>query len=136
MTRFNLLLSCLAPCILAPGIAFAEPVVYLCRLDTNRNGAFQPQLVIAHDAAADVVSVNDALIQGVTGGPLPGTVASDNATRIVFTWTLRNVQDGRGQQASLVYRATIFRADGRVDMSMRPLNFDNSFTARGTCTTE
>lgn len=136
MTRVFLLMASLAPSILAPTFAFAEPVVYVCNVDINRSGAFQPQFVIAYDAAERFVSVNDALIQGVTGGPLLGEVATENNTRIVFKWTLRNVSDGSGQQASLAYRATIFKADGKLNISMRPLNYDNNFTARGTCAIE
>jgi hypothetical protein len=121
----------------APAFAQAAPVVYLCAVDTGRSsGAFQPQIVIAHDAAQGIVSVNDALIQGVTGGPLLAEVASDNATRIVFRWTVPNVPNTAGQQASLAYRATIFKADGRLQISMRPLNFDNSFNGTGSCRTD
>lgn len=126
-------------CLLAslPMNAFAAPVVYVCNIDTNRtNSVFQSQFVIAHDVAERVVSVNDALIQGVSGGPLLGDVASENGTRIVFKWTLRNVPNSGGQSASLAYRATIFRADGKLDISMRPLNYDNSFSATGTCRVE
>jgi hypothetical protein len=120
-----------------PSLAQAAPVVYVCNVDTGRTtGAFQSQFVIAHDAEPRIVSVNDALIQGVTGGPLLGEVATDNGTRIVFTWTIPNVPSTSGQIASLVYRTTIFKADGKMQISMRPLNYDNSFNATGTCSIE
>jgi activator of HSP90 ATPase len=129
--RLAAVLSCL------PMLASAAPVVYVCNIDTSRStGAFQPQIVIAHDAAERVVSVNDPLIQGINGGPLLGEMATENDTRIVFTWTLRNVPTQTGQTASLLYRATIFKADGDVQLSMKPLNFDNNFSARGNCQTE
>lgn len=126
----------LTVCLLClPAFAQAAPVVYVCSVENSRAaGAFQPQVVIAHDAAGRIVSVSDALIQGVTGGPLLGELATDNATRIVFRWTVPNVPSRSGQIASLSYRATIFKADGRMDISMKPLNYDNSFTASGTCT--
>jgi activator of HSP90 ATPase len=120
-----------------PLLAHAAPVVYVCEIDLTRtSGAFQQQVVIAHDAAERVVSVNDALIQGINGGPLLGELASENDRRIVFTWTLRNVPSVSGQIASLKYRATIFKADGELQISMRPLNYDNSFNGAGTCRTE
>ncbi len=130
----HLLIACL---ICLPAYAQSAPVVYVCGVDNSRaSGAFQAQVVIAHDAADRIVSVSDALIQGVTGGPLLGELATDNATRIVFKWTVRNVPNTSGQNASLSYRATIFKADGRLEMSMRPLNYDNSFSASGTCRIE
>jgi hypothetical protein len=120
-----------------PCLAQAAPVVYVCTVDTGRTtGAFQDQIVIAHDAAERIVSVNDALIQGVTGGPLLGEMVSENDRRIVFKWTVRNVPNTTGQVASLSYRATIFKADGELQISMRPLNFDNSFNGIGSCQTE
>ncbi|MGL4320544.1 MAG: hypothetical protein ACRCS3_06740 [Paracoccaceae bacterium] len=120
-----------------PSFALADSVVYVCGVDTGRtSGAFQSQLVIAHDVEERVVSVNDALIQGVTGGPLLGEMASENSRRIVFTWTIPNVPSGTGQVASLIYRATIFKADGKLQISMRPLSYDNSFNATGSCKTE
>jgi hypothetical protein len=120
-----------------PTLAQAAPVIYVCTVDTGRTtGAFQQQIVIAHDEAERIVSVNDALIQGVTGGPLLGEVASDNDRRIVFKWTIRNVPNNSGQLASLSYRATIFKDDGELQISMRPLNYDNSFNGIGSCKTE
>jgi hypothetical protein len=121
----------------APVTAFANPTVYVCDTQSNRqNGAIQDQIVFAHDAAKDEVFVSDLLIQGVVGGPLSGEVASDNDTRVVFSWTLRNVPNNSGQVASLAYRATLFKATGKIDVSVRPLNYDNSFSATGTCATQ
>ncbi|MGL5008621.1 MAG: hypothetical protein ACRC6I_01965, partial [Paracoccaceae bacterium] len=105
--RFALLFA-----LLSPVSAFAAPTVYICDVNTNGRDGFQSQVVIAHDVAERFVSVNDALIQGVTGGPLLGEVATDNGTRIVFKWTVPNVPNNTGQNASLSYRATIFKADG------------------------
>ena len=128
-------LAAIALCL--PSLAQAAPVVYVCSVDSGRTGGvFQSQIVIAHDAADRIVSVNDALIQGVTGGPLLGDVATDNATRIVFKWTILNVPSGTGQLASLSYRATIFKDDGALQISMRPLNYENSFNGSGSCKTE
>jgi hypothetical protein len=112
----------------------AAPIVYVCDTDTNRQQTvFQDQIVIAHDAATGAVSVSDALILQENGGPLEGAVSSENNTRIVFTWTVRNVRNAGGQTATLNFRATLRKQDGRADFSMRPLGFDNSFQSSGTC---
>jgi hypothetical protein len=126
-----------AICVCLPSFALAEPVVYVCKIDTGvTNGAFQSPLVIAYEAEERLVSVNDALIQGVTGGPLLGEMVSENGQRIVFKWTVRNVRTNTGQQSTLSYRATISKGEGKLQVSMRPLQYDNSFNATGSCQIE
>jgi hypothetical protein len=123
--------ACLAT---LPSVVLAAPTVYVCDTDTNRQqSVFQDQIVIAHDAASGTVSVNDALIMSENGGPLEGAVASENNNRIVFTWTVRNVVNAGGQNATLNFRATLRKQTGEADFSMRPLGYDNSFQSSGTC---
>ncbi len=117
--------------------ALARPIVYVCHNSSNRQqSVIQGEMVIAHDVANGRVSVNDGLIQTVNGGPLEGAVDSDNPIRIVFKWTVDNVRNRGGQNATLSFRGTYFKADGRFQLSMRPLGYDNSFQDQGTCTVQ
>jgi hypothetical protein len=126
----------LLPVVLSmlPCVAAASPVVYLCKNAADmQNSVLQAEFAFAFDADAGTVSVSDALIINETGGPMQANVSSDNATRLVFSWMLRNVTNATGQTSSLAYRVTYFKADGRFDISMRPLGYDNSFNEGGTC---
>jgi hypothetical protein len=127
----------LLPVVLSvlPCLAVAAPVVYVCKNAANmQNSVLQSEFAFAYDAESGTVSVSDAIIIHETGGPLQATLSSDNATRLVFSWTLRNVTNATGQTSSLAYRVTYFKEDGRFNISMRPLGYDNSFNEGGTCT--
>jgi hypothetical protein len=127
----------LAALSVLPSMAMSSPAVYICKNAADlENSVLQPEFAFAYDADAGTVSVSDPLIIRETGGPVQATVPSDNATRLVFTWTLRNVTNSEGQTSSLAYRVTYFKADGRFSISMRPLGYDNSFNEGGTCKLE
>jgi hypothetical protein len=120
-----------------PTMAVASPTVYLCDTDTGRQQSIlQDQMAFAYNAESGSVSVSDAVIVSETGGPIDARVSSDNATRLVFTWTLKNLTNAAGQTVTLDYRAVFFKADNRFDVSLKPRGYDNSFMASGTCRVE
>jgi hypothetical protein len=124
------------PLVLAalPSIAAAAPTVYICDTGTERTQSIlQDQIAFAYDAASDTISVSDAVIVSETGGPIAAKINSDNTTRLVFTWTLKNLTNSTGQVVTLDYRAVFFKADNRFDLSIRPRGYDNSFQASGSC---
>jgi hypothetical protein len=117
-----------------PCIAAASPVVYVCDTGTGSEQTYlQGQIYFAYDAEAKVVSVNDAVINHENGGPMDARVSSDNATRLVFSWSLENLRNSTGQTASWDYRAVFFKATNKFDVSLKPRGYDNSFQASGTC---
>jgi hypothetical protein len=63
-------------------------------------------------------------------------VRSDNATRLVFTWSLENLTNSTGQNISWDYRAVFFKANNKFDVSLKPRGYDNSFQASGSCKPE
>jgi hypothetical protein len=117
-----------------PSFAAAAPTVYVCDTGTGSEQTYlQGQIYFAYDPDNAVVSVNDAVINYENGGPMDARIASDNATRLVFTWSLENLTNSTGQVASWDYRAVFFKATRKFDVSLKPRGYDNSFLASGTC---
>jgi hypothetical protein len=127
------LLACFVIAAL-PTMAVAAPAVYVCDTETGRQQSIlQDQIAFAYDAERGSVSVSDAVIVSETGGPIDANVSSDNATRLVFTWTIKDLTNSAGQTVTLDYRAVFFKADKSFDISLKPRGYDNSFMASGTC---
>lgn len=116
------------------GAAIAKPTVYLCKNSSaSRNSVLQGEMAIAHNEETGAVSVSDGLILAVLGIPVEAKVSSDNPTRIVFTWDLKNVRNSSGQLANLSFRGTYFKKTGDFMITMKPLGYDNSIDDRGKC---
>lgn len=120
---------------LTASAAVAKPMIYTCHNSSNRNkSVIQGEIAISFDAATEQVFVSDPMILSVNGGPIAGKLKSDNETRIVFGWTVKNVVNSEGKYASLQFKGTYFKADGKFLLSMKPLGYDNAFEDRGSCT--
>ena len=112
----------------------AKPVIFTCANSSNRqNSVIQGQIIISYDETTAQVFVSDGMILDVVGEPLQGKLNSDNATRTVFSWTVKNVVNASGASATLKFKGTYFKADGAFLLSMQPLGYDNSFQYRGVC---
>ena len=115
--------------------AMATPVIYTCSNASDRQfSILQQQIVISHDEATQQVFVSDPMILSVVGKPLAGKVNSDNAKRIVFSWTVKNVVNADNKTATLLFKGTYFKRGGKFLISARPLGYDNTFEDQGTCT--
>ena len=127
----------IAAFVALPSVAQSAPRTFVCDTETGQQQSLlQDQIVFAYDAEAGKVSVADAAIIALAGGPLAARVSSDNTTRLVFSWTLENVRNATGQVSTLDYRAVYFKATNQFDVSLKPRGFDNSFQASGTCRPE
>jgi hypothetical protein len=117
-----------------PLVALAAPQTLFCTMsDVGANGGWiPPEIALAFDTATGEAAVTDGLILHFHGSPLTAKIASDNAAQTVLTWTLRG-QDGSHNSSTMSFRATITKADNSIFLTMRPLNYDNSFRSRGTC---
>jgi hypothetical protein len=125
-------MSCSAALAFWAGMATAQTTL-LCEIDArSAQGWIAPQIAFAIDGEAGRAVVSDGIILGFVGGPVEGRLVSDNAARTVVAWTVRG-KDGAQQSATLEYRATIMKADNAIAVTMRPVQYDNSFRAAGQC---
>ena len=123
-----------AAVVLTAGTVSAKPVVYDCKPDAGRSDSIiQPEYVILYDKATGEVLVNDPIIMGTIGKPIQGSVQSESNVRTVFDWKLKTVK-GTSDSASWEYRARVFKADGRLSLTVIPVGYDNQFSSGGRCT--
>jgi hypothetical protein len=126
--------TCFAVVLLSLAIpATSGAQTLLCDMaGESSQGWIAPQIALSINLETGKVSANDMITIGFTGGPVEGEVDSDNASRTVVKWTVRG-RDNTQQSATLAYRATIMKADNSIAVTMRPLQYSNSFRAEGTC---
>jgi hypothetical protein len=107
--------------------------IYACKLRSSRsNDWIGDDLIVVHDRASGKVTVADAPSQYFQGGPIAGRVATDSETQVTFAWVLR-VNDGIGQAAQMLYRATYKKKTGEAFVSAQAAGYRNSFRKFGRC---
>jgi hypothetical protein len=117
------------------GTALAKPVIYTCYNSSNRTNAhLKSELLISYDAAKDQVLVTDRAILGRNGQPIAGKMKTDNGTRTVFSWVLKNAVNSARQTTTLQFTGTYFKANGKFTLKIVPVGYRNIFIDRGTCT--
>ena len=120
--------------VLSATAAFAKPVIYDCRPEKGRsNSVMQPEYVISYDKASGEVLINDPIIMSTVGKPIQGKLQSESDARMVFDWRLKSLK-GPTDTTSWQFRARVFKADGRLSLSMTPVGYDNQFSSEGHCT--
>ena len=116
------------------GEVAAKPAIYTCNIPGERQSSLiQPQVILSYDDQTKQVFVSDAVILSMLGKPLAGKMISDNALRVVFGWTLKNVVNAEGKTATLQFKGSYFKADSKFLISLMPLGYSNSFQNRGSC---
>ena len=117
------------------GAAAAEKTAYQCAINgTSGRQWIQPLIFFALDRAIDRVVVSDASILGFNDGvPVEGTLVRDNAARVTVSWEL-DMRSSSNQTVRMNYRATFLKANGKVNVSARPLGYEGLFSQAGTCT--
>lgn len=115
--------------------ASAKPVIYDCKPEAGReDSVMQPEYVISYDKATGEVLVNDPIIMATVGKPIQGKLQSESDVRTVFDWRLKTVPGTQSSSASWQFRARVFKADGRLSLTMTPVGYDNHFSSEGRCT--
>jgi len=115
--------------------AQAQGVGYQCKLaTTSQQGNWLPEfLFIGYKPAENLVIISDPIILYFNDRqPVKGKLESDTDNRISVTWRLET-KSGTGQFVRMAYRATIFKATGKLSISAKPLGYQDTFTGRGTC---
>ena len=126
----------LAALVLAamPMAAFAEKVTYDCQMKNLEPtlGWITERYIIVHDTGTGEATAVDAIVNAISGGPIPAKVSGKTKSKTAFTWSFRS-NDTRNRSATTEYRAAIY-ADGKITITAKPLGYSNMFEARGTCT--
>ena len=109
--------------------------ILVCRMDTELGpSAISNQFVFSIDSAAGTAIVNDVLIQGTTGGPIVAEIANETAVRYTIKWRIDSSNNTEYRNIpTLLFRATITKADSSISITARPPAFDNRFVSQGRC---
>ena len=121
--------------IVAASSANAKAVIYNCKPTSGKStSVIQPEILISYDAANGEVIVTDPVILSQIGKPLAGKLQAESGVRYIFDWRVESVLGGRSETAALEYRARVFKADGRLSLTVTPVGYDNQFSSEGHCT--
>lgn len=111
--------------------ALAKPVTYACQMSQTNNGWIRPQVILQIDAAAGHARVLDDIVHSVHGKAKPASLKIDGAQSVV-TWTVL-VEDSRGQDTNMRYRAALLKGNKVVVSAMPSANYNGRFSGRGRC---
>ncbi len=133
----NILLAAAAALALLAQPLFAK--TYTCEMDPVNNRVWIPEVVVVnHDEATGKVVALDPIIKHFTGGPIVGEVTTNNAKRITFKWTIKDMTATGGGQRSFVpgfrFSLTVQHATHKASMFSTPLGYTNRDHGEGRCT--
>jgi hypothetical protein len=119
------------------GAAHAQQVL-VCDMNTDLGGSvISDQFVFRIDAEAGTAIVNDLLIAGTTGGPIVAEIARNTARLYTIKWRIDSSNNTEYRNIpTLLFRATIQKADNRITISAQPPAYDNRFNSQGACTVQ
>lgn len=118
-------------------VAQAEGVL-VCNMDSEfGRSAISNQFVFSIDSAAKTAIVSDILIQGTTGGPIVAEIAVETAELYTIKWRIDSSNNTEYRSIpTLLFRATINKADNTISIRAQPPAYDNRFVAQGVCTAQ
>ena len=128
------LLAALAAGLLFAGAANAK--TYSCNVtpDNSRHWIAKNLLINIDDRSGEI-RVFDNIIKTFHAKPIAGELSVETDKRITLKWTVRHVHDDYANlTARFFFRASFFKATGKVIVSSIPGGWDNMFGGRGRCT--
>ncbi len=110
--------------------------VLVCTMNTTLgSSAISEQFVFSIDSAAGTAIVNDQLIAGTTGGPIVADISKETADLYTIKWRIDSSNNTEYRNIpTLLFRATIRKADYSISIAAQPPAYDNRFKSQGTCT--
>lgn len=122
--------------ILAATLAFpaAAREVFECSFpEVGNNMGYLPQtVVIARNDDNETVTLADAYIQSVKGGPITVKIAEENTAKLSVSWPLM-LQGATNQYVKMQYRIAIQKGSLSARLTGLPQGFANNFSAQGKC---
>jgi hypothetical protein len=115
------------------GQASAKEVLECKFPKVGNNMGYLPDLVImAREPGSDSVTVADAYIQSVKGGPIDVKVSEENSAKLSVSWPLM-LQSQTNDYVKVQYRISIQKKSLSATLSGLPQGFSNNFSAQGKC---
>jgi hypothetical protein len=110
--------------------------VFVCDMNSELGqSAISNQFVFGLNPGDKTAIVSDILIQGTTGGPLVAEIANETADRYTIKWRIDSSNNSAYRSIpTLLFRATINKADFSISIQAIPPAYDNRFNSQGTCT--
>lgn len=110
---------------------------YVCDVrGYNARGWIPEVIFIGHDRDSGRIVVSDPLILYFNDSqPVTARIATENAHRITFVWTLPLSAQSHMPVTRMLYRATYLKATQEMRISATPAGIDTVFTGFGTCKT-
>jgi hypothetical protein len=102
------------------------------KVNSNNGGYLTERYILQHDEGAGQAVVSDGLILYYNKQPVTAKVSEDSTKKLVLTWDLILTND-TGQNTRMLFRASYFKADGKVIVRGVPSGYSNSFESRGKC---
>jgi uncharacterized protein YndB with AHSA1/START domain len=119
--------------VAVPMSAIAKPIIYECEMKdvASAGNWIGEDTHFQIDLEAGTASVFDWMIKEATGKPQEAEIAAKTDKRITLTWR-RTDKNVRGKAIDFKYRASIY-SDGAIHILAKPLNYSDTWEARGTC---
>lgn len=108
--------------------------VLVCDLPKREDGSWVSPVVALIIEKNGKVQVYDAVIDKYIGAPIDARVATDNAVRTTYRWTVKNIKDNSNRLAAkLDYALTVKKATLVARVSMNIPGYDNQYRSDGRC---
>ncbi len=90
-------------------------------------------MILSYDPEAQTGAAYDPIIHSIHEVPIPVEFERENDIRVVWRWTLENVQPSRGERLTLSFSARLNEKTGRVSVVVIYHGYDNEAVRRGRC---
>ncbi|MEP3784059.1 hypothetical protein [Ascidiaceihabitans sp.] len=116
--------------------AAAAGFLWDCKLsDYARSKGWIASTIGFVDDGSGAVQVVDPLILHYNKVALQGQVLRNDAKRLIVKWTLSGGEkEGGGTYGDFDYRASISKANGKIQLTAKPRQFDSGLRSGGRCT--
>ena len=122
----NMLLAALA--------STASARTYDCDVTSQlRGGGTTDRMILSYDPVAGSGAVYDGIIHSIHKTPIPVDFNRESDTRVVWRWTLKNVEASRRERLTLSYIARINEKTDRLKVYVTFHGYDNEAVSSGTC---
>ena len=92
-----------------------------------------PEIFLMFDEAANKLQVLDTIISYFNKEqPVDAKISAEKQASRSFDWAVLMV-NSQSQRTKMKYHATLFFANKQINVMARPVGYNNTFSATGTC---
>lgn len=130
MTRF--IRTIVAACLLASPAAAADVLLCKMRVSQGNQGDMIAKEIYLIEQGDQILVLDDIVNYFNKGQPLAARVKADGSKGKVYSWDVLMV-NASGQRTKMQYRGTLFLDSGEFHVLARPVGYNNTISATGTC---